>query len=136
MNGPSFERTETFCAAWKELPDAVDDLWDACMQEQQGSDVARALTANFVGVAAAPYAGCLIDATEQLQRRSPCRAFLLAVDDDAPLLDKVVAAELDDGVHIPLPHLTYQRMRNIPGPGRGAGAVGPGPGLAYLRREG
>ena len=84
MNGPSFERTETFCAAWKELPDAVDDLWDACMQEQQGSDVARALTANFVGVAAAPYAGCLIDATEQLQRRSPCRAFLLVVDDDAP----------------------------------------------------
>ncbi|MGC6488099.1 MAG: glucose-6-phosphate dehydrogenase assembly protein OpcA [Planctomycetota bacterium] len=84
MNGPSFDRTQTYEASWTELPDALSRLWDACMQDQEGSDVARALTANFVGVAKVAYAQCLIDATEQLQRRSPCRAFLLVIDDDAP----------------------------------------------------
>jgi len=84
VNGPSFDRTDTHTASWTELPEALSALWDACMQDQKGSDVARALTANFVGVATAPHAGCLIDATEQLQRRSPCRAFLLVIDDDAP----------------------------------------------------
>lgn len=84
MNGPSFDRTDTHRSSWTELPDALSKLWDACMQDQKGSDVARALTANFVGVASAPHAGCLIDATEQLQRRSPCRAFLLVIDEDAP----------------------------------------------------
>ena len=84
MNGPSFDRTDIYRAAWNELPDAVNALWDACMQDQKGSDVARALTANFVGVAAAPHADCLLAATDQLQRRSPCRAFLLLIDDDSP----------------------------------------------------
>lgn len=84
MNGPSFDRTDTFRAAWTELPAAVDALWDACMQDQRGSDVARALTANFVGVAAAPHADCLLAATDQLQQRSPCRAFLLLIDEDSP----------------------------------------------------
>lgn len=84
MNGPSLDRTETYEASWTELPDALNRLWDACMQDQEGSDVARALTSNFVGVAKVAHAQCLIDATEQLQRRSPCRAFLLLIDDDAP----------------------------------------------------
>ena len=84
MNGPSFDRTDTYRAAWTELPGAVDALWDACMQDQRGSDVARALTANFVGVAAAPHADCLLAATDQLQQRSPCRACLLLIDDDSP----------------------------------------------------
>ncbi|MFN3244259.1 MAG: glucose-6-phosphate dehydrogenase assembly protein OpcA [Planctomycetota bacterium] len=84
MNGPSFDRTDTHRASWTELPDALSKLWDACMQDQKGSDVARALTANFVGIARAPHASCLIDATEQLQRRSPCRAFLLVIDEDSP----------------------------------------------------
>jgi len=84
VNGPSFDRTDTLHAAWTELPDALSKLWDACLQDQSGSNVARALTANFVGVAKAAHAQCLIEATEQLQRRSPCRAFLLVIDDDAP----------------------------------------------------
>lgn len=84
MNGPSLERTATYEASWTELPEALDRLWGACVQEQAGSDVARALTANFVGVAKIAHAQCLIDATEQLLHRSPCRAFLLVIDDDAP----------------------------------------------------
>jgi len=84
VNAPSFDRTETQHAAWTNLDDALNSLWGACMQDRQGSDVARAMTANFVGVAAAPHASCLIDAAKQLQRRSPCRAFLLVIDEDAP----------------------------------------------------
>ncbi|MCK5944166.1 MAG: glucose-6-phosphate dehydrogenase assembly protein OpcA [Planctomycetes bacterium] len=83
MNGLSFDRTDAHPAKVTELPEALSALWDACMQNHEGTDVARALTANFVGIAAADGAQRLLDATEVLQRRSPCRAFLLIVDDAA-----------------------------------------------------
>ena len=84
MNGASFDRTETKHSRWRDLPEQLDALWGACMQEQRGSDVARALTANFVGVARAEHAERLLAVTEQLQHRSPCRAFLLLLDDSQP----------------------------------------------------
>ncbi len=84
MNGATFDRTETRHSRWRDLPEQLDALWDACMQEQRGSDVARALTANFIGVARAEHAERLLDVTAQLQHRSPCRAFLLLLDDTQP----------------------------------------------------
>lgn len=44
-------------------------------------DVARAVTVNFVAVAAARDAAAVRDATDRLMRRSPARAFLLFVDE-------------------------------------------------------
>ena len=44
MNGATFDRTETRHSRWRDLPEQLDALWDACLQEQRGSDVARALT--------------------------------------------------------------------------------------------
>lgn len=108
MNGPSFERTDTYEASWTELSDALNKLWDACMQDQAGSDVARALTANFVGVAKVTHAQCLIDAAEQLQRRSPCRAFLLVIDNDAPT--EVAELTATTRVHGPLRDIVLEQI--------------------------
>ncbi|MCC7396650.1 MAG: glucose-6-phosphate dehydrogenase assembly protein OpcA [Planctomycetes bacterium] len=82
MSGPALVRTETTRAPWTQIPDALRQLWRACLPEHKG-DVARALTTNFVGVAAAAEADALREATEKLQRRTPCRAFLLLLDGDA-----------------------------------------------------
>ena len=90
MNGPTLVRTPGQPAEWKKIPDGMRKLWRMCLPEEEGFDVARSLTINFLGVADAADAGALREATERLQRRSPCRAFLLLLDETA----KPGAAEL------------------------------------------
>lgn len=84
MSGPALVRTETSRAPWTQIPDALRRLWRACLPEQKG-DVARALTINLVGVAEADDGDMLREAIDKLQRRTPCRAFLLLLggDDDS-----------------------------------------------------
>ena len=81
MSGPTFERTATISAGWKQLPRALHSLWDRSMQNQDGADVARALTHNLICAATGDEADALRRATELLQRCSPCRAFLLLLGD-------------------------------------------------------
>lgn len=83
MSGPVLVRTPPRQAPWKQIPEAMRSLWRACLPDAEGGDVARSLTINFVGVAAAADADALAAATERLQRRTPCRAFLLLLDDAA-----------------------------------------------------
>lgn len=83
MSAPVLERTPTVTTTWPEIHGALRKLWRACLADQEGSDVSRALTANFLGLAEAPDADALREATERLQRRTPCRAFLLILDDAA-----------------------------------------------------
>lgn len=83
MSGPTFERTAPQQASWTELPSALNGLWDTCMQDQGGADVARALTLNVIAIADANDAAALNDIAEQLQQHTPCRAFLLLLDETA-----------------------------------------------------
>lgn len=83
MSDLNYERTKVETCAWTELPTALDGLWNTCMQSQDGSDVARALTINLFAIAEAGQAEMLRDMTEQLYRHTPCRAFLLLLDDHA-----------------------------------------------------
>jgi glucose-6-phosphate dehydrogenase assembly protein OpcA len=83
VSGPTFDRTAPQQASWTELPSALHGLWDTCMQNQGGTDVARALTLNVLAIADANDEAGLRDITEQLQRHMPCRAFLLLLDETA-----------------------------------------------------
>jgi hypothetical protein len=76
-------RTPPRTAEWRKIPDAMRALWRACLPDEQGYDVARSLTVNFVGVAPREHADELRGAVERLHRRTPCRAFLLLIDDAA-----------------------------------------------------
>jgi len=90
VNGPTLVRTPHRQAEWKKIPEAMRALWRACLPEQDGGDVARSLTINFVGVAPAADQETLQWTVDRLQRRTPCRAFLLLLDEEA----KVGTAEL------------------------------------------
>lgn len=81
MNAPTYTRTEERQSTWTDLPEALDSLWSACLSDNGGRDVARALTVNLIGVADADGADCLHKTCTLLQRRSPCRAFLLLHDE-------------------------------------------------------
>jgi hypothetical protein len=83
VNGPKFDRTATASTSWTKLPSALRGLWDTCMQNKDGSDVARALTMNLICIANVSDADALRNITEQLQRHTPCRAFLLLLDEQA-----------------------------------------------------
>ena len=78
---PALARTAPRVVPVQKLPDAMRSLWRAACPEAEGGDVARALVINFVGIAAASEEFALRTATDRLLRRSPCRAFLLLVDD-------------------------------------------------------
>ncbi len=85
MSAPALLRTPTRSADWTRIPEALRELWRACLPDQQGADVARALAVNFVGIAAADEEEDLREAVDKLQRRTPCRAFLLLLDPAAPI---------------------------------------------------
>lgn len=78
---PALVRTPPLTTSLRQLPDALRSLWRAACPETAGGDVARALTINFVGIAPAAGEFQLREVTNRLLRRSPCRAFLLFVDD-------------------------------------------------------
>lgn len=80
MSGPALLRTPPAQAEWPRIPEALRSLWRACLPEQQGGDVARSLTINFVAVAAAADEATLRETVDKLLRRTPCRAFLLLLD--------------------------------------------------------
>ncbi len=92
MNGPTLVRTPPRTTEWRTIPDAMRALWKACLPDAQGFDVARSLTINFLGVAAVAEADALRAAVERLHRRTPCRAFLLLVDEHATADDAELAA--------------------------------------------
>jgi hypothetical protein len=79
--GPRLVQTPRRSTSMKDLPDALRSLWQAACDAPAGSDVARAFTINFVGIASASGAEALRETTARLVRRSPCRAFLLLLDD-------------------------------------------------------
>ena len=83
MSGPTLVRTPPQRVDWRRIPEGMRALWSACLPAGEGYDVARSLTVNFLGVARRGEQDALRDAVERLQRRTPCRAFLLLVDDDA-----------------------------------------------------
>ena len=83
MSGPSLVRTPTQSAEWRKIHDGMRALWKACLPDQQGGDVARSLTINFVAVADADAASDLASVAQRLQSRSPCRAFLVLLDEAA-----------------------------------------------------
>lgn len=92
MSAPALLRTPTLTAEWPRIPEALRSLWRACLPDQKGADVARALAVNFVGIAAADEEEDLREAVDKLQRRTPCRAFLLLLDPAAPIGAAEVAA--------------------------------------------
>lgn len=79
--GPVLCRTPARTTSLVQVPDALRAIWRTCSPETTDGDVARSLAINFVGVAAAAEADELRAALDRLQRRTPCRAFLLLVDD-------------------------------------------------------
>jgi hypothetical protein len=83
VSAPTLVRTPPATADWKKIPETMRSLWKACLPEQEGFDVARSLTINFFGVADAAGGDELKLAVERLQTRTPCRAFLLILDDKA-----------------------------------------------------
>ena len=76
----------------RQIRDALQSLWKMCLPDMQGGDVARSLTINFIGVAREEDDYLVHDAVGRLQRRTPCRAFLLLIDDDASEITAEVTA--------------------------------------------
>lgn len=83
MSEQTYERTATQTCPWTDLPAALHGLWDTCLQSGDGSDVGRALTINLLAIAEADRLDALRDMNEQLFRHTPCRAFVLLLDDTA-----------------------------------------------------
>lgn len=92
MNGPTLVRTAPKRAAWPKIPDGMRALWRTCLPEQDGFDVARSLTINFLGVATVAEKAVLRAAVDRLQHRSPCRAFLVLLDESAQAGEAELAA--------------------------------------------
>ena len=92
MTGPALLRTPGQATPLAKLPEAMRSLWRAAGADTVDGDVARSLTINFVGVAAAADELALREATDRLLRRTPCRAFLLLVDDRVTDVSATVAA--------------------------------------------
>ena len=90
--GPSLVRTTTRSTSPRQIRTALQSLWKACLPEMQDGNVARCLTINFVGVAGAHGEQALREATDRLQRHTPCRAFLLLVDDRVREISSEVTA--------------------------------------------
>ena len=92
MSGPVLTRTPPRQAEWRKIPDGMRALWKACLPEQDGGDVARSLAINFLGVTTQADQGSVREALDRLQRRTPCRAFVLLLDEDAEVGTAALAA--------------------------------------------
>lgn len=92
MSAPTLVRTTPKKAEWQKIPDGMRALWKTCLANQDGGDVARSLTMNFVAVAAAAEEPVLREAVDRLQHRSPGRAFLVVLDDAARAGEAELAA--------------------------------------------
>ncbi len=93
MSGaPTLCRTPPRAATLPGIGEALRGIWRTCSTEAGDTDVARSLAINFLGVAPAAGEAELRAAIDRLQRRTPCRAFLLLVDDAATKVTAEVAA--------------------------------------------
>ncbi len=90
---PGLVSTPMRTVSLPEVPDALRKLWRTCVEGTDG-EVARSLTANFLGVAFAADGDHLREAVERLQRRTPCRAFLLRIDERAGELQAAITATM------------------------------------------
>ena len=96
-NKPALCRTPACTAPPHKISDVLRSLWRTCSAGAGDSEVARSLAINFVGVAAAADEAELRDALDRLQRRTPCRAFLLLVGGEAEVEAEVTATTLTHG---------------------------------------
>lgn len=117
-----FERTDVVRATWPQIGNTLRSMWHTCVAAHQGADVARALTVNFVGLAAAEEKEALRLATERLQTRTPCRAFLLLLGDEQATDQAEVAATTrrtkslrDIVLEEVVLHLRHQDLGRMPG---------------------
>ncbi|HZN40883.1 MAG TPA: glucose-6-phosphate dehydrogenase assembly protein OpcA [Planctomycetota bacterium] len=92
MSNLPMMRTAFRSTSPRQIRDALQSLWKMCLPDMQGGDVARSLTINFIGVAREEDDYLVHDAVGRLQRRTPCRAFLLLIDDDASEITAEVTA--------------------------------------------
>ncbi|MBL8730352.1 MAG: glucose-6-phosphate dehydrogenase assembly protein OpcA [Planctomycetes bacterium] len=98
---PTLCRTPPRATSLPQIPDALRAIWRSCTSEIGDADVARSLAINFVGVASAAEEADLRQAVDRLQRRTPCRAFLLLLDDTTRAVTAEVSAttRLSGGTH-------------------------------------
>lgn len=90
---PRLCRTPAQATPPARIPEALRGIWRSCRGEGDDDvEVARSLAINFVGVADVADEANLRTAVERLHRRTPCRAFLLLVDDNAEAVHAEVAA--------------------------------------------
>ncbi|MBX3463273.1 MAG: glucose-6-phosphate dehydrogenase assembly protein OpcA [Planctomycetes bacterium] len=75
-----------------QVGDALRAIWRSCSSGAGEADVARSLAINFVGIAEVADEAELRAAVERLQHRTPCRAFLLLLDDREAQVRAEVAA--------------------------------------------
>lgn len=80
---PTIERGATLRMRPHELPQGLRQLWQSACPATEGADVARSLTINFLALATADREASLRDVIGRLLRRTPCRAFLLVIDEQA-----------------------------------------------------
>ncbi|MBL9077878.1 MAG: glucose-6-phosphate dehydrogenase assembly protein OpcA [Planctomycetes bacterium] len=123
---PALCRTPPRAVPLPQIPDALRAIWRTCGGDERsadGADVARSLAINFVGTAAAADEPMLRAAVERLQGRTPCRAFLLLVDDRAAQIGAEVSAttRLHGGTHdivleeitVRLPSAGFERLPGL-----------------------
>ena len=90
---PRLCRTPSQTTPLARIPEALRGIWRSCRGDGDDDvEVARSLAINFVGVAAADDEAELRAAVDRLHRRTPCRAFLLLVDEHADAVHAEVAA--------------------------------------------
>ncbi len=121
--GPTYCRTEPRSTALAKIPEALRAIWRTCTTETDDADVARSLAINFVGVADLRDEADLRAAVDRLQRRTPCRAFLLLIDDKAERVDAEVSAttRLADSTHdivleeivVRFPSTAFDQMQGV-----------------------
>jgi glucose-6-phosphate dehydrogenase assembly protein OpcA len=90
--GPTLCRTPSRATPPPQIPDALRALWRSCTTDVDDANVARSLAINFVGVASVAEEADLRAAVDRLQRRTPCRAFLLLLDDATRAVTAEVSA--------------------------------------------
>lgn len=80
-----------------DLREALAILWRQVEEVDQALPLARTLTMNFIGVTDAAHEEQLRAAVDRLLVRHACRAFLVVLDDGAPMLSATLSARtLDD----------------------------------------
>lgn len=90
---PRLCRTPAQTTPLARIPEALRGIWRSCRGDGDDDvEVARSLAINFVGAADVADEADLRAAVDRLHRRTPCRAFLLLIDEHADAVHAEVAA--------------------------------------------